>query len=403
MIRVEDAKVKVRPYVKAGKPNGWEADVTIKPSGSARATLARLGLAERPRRRRKAFCQSKSAAERWGRGLAVEFVEELNAKIEADANPNQPTQPKEVPTVEEFFPRYFENHCKANRLRNSSLATVERYFRLHLLPAFGKRRLDRIPAEDVQRFKASRKHLAPTTVNDHLVYLRSIQMVAFEWGVIDAPPRRIKPLKVTRTENFKFYDFEEFDRLILAAEQQPSPDALLVVLLGGEAGLRRGEIRGIKWQDIDFKRGTITVARRIWQQEVGPPKGGRPRTLPLLPRLAEALKEHRNLRSPYILTVSKHKRPGDNTVRRWLARAQKAAGVRLSGPHILRHTFCSLAAMRGVPARTIQAWAGHASIRTTDRYMHLSPSASFEAAKLMERPAGWRNVGDADKRVINLH
>jgi site-specific recombinase XerD len=58
------------------------------------------------------------------------------------------------------------------------------------------------------------------------------------------------------------------------------------------------------------------------------------------------------------------------TMRRVARKAQVKPGV-----HILRHTFCSHLAMRGVPARAIQALAGHQDLSTTQRYMHLSPAA----------------------------
>ena len=54
------------------------------------------------------------------------------------------------------------------------------------------------------------------------------------------------------------------------------------------------------------------------------------------------------------------------------------------GIHILRHTFCSHLAMRGAPARAIQDLAGHTDLKTTQRYMHLSPAALESAIRLLE-------------------
>jgi len=64
--------------------------------------------------------------------------------------------------------------------------------------------------------------------------------------------------------------------------------------------------------------------------------------------------------------------------------AGKRAGLRITGWHILRHTFCSHLAMRGAASRAIQALAGHAGITVTERYMHLAPSALTEAIALLE-------------------
>jgi site-specific recombinase XerD len=66
--------------------------------------------------------------------------------------------------------------------------------------------------------------------------------------------------------------------------------------------------------------------------------------------------------------------------------AAQAATLRHRGVHVLRHTFCSHLAMRGAPARAIQELAGHADLRTTQRYMHLSPTALDAAIRLLDAP-----------------
>jgi integrase len=65
--------------------------------------------------------------------------------------------------------------------------------------------------------------------------------------------------------------------------------------------------------------------------------------------------------------------------------AQRVAGLHNAGVHILRHTFCSHLAMKGAPARAIQELAGHADLSTTQRYMHLSPAATEDAIRLLDR------------------
>jgi site-specific recombinase XerD len=87
------------------------------------------------------------------------------------------------------------------------------------------------------------------------------------------------------------------------------------------------------------------------------------------------------------------------TVRSWMA-AQKRAGLKVTGAlHILRHTFCSHLAMRGVPPLSIKELAGYRSLRTTMRYMHLGKGEKHRAIQMLEEgrresPA-WRHSGDA--------
>lgn len=66
-----------------------------------------------------------------------------------------------------------------------------------------------------------------------------------------------------------------------------------------------------------------------------------------------------------------------------VASAARRAGVK-PGVHILRHTFCSHLAMQGAPARAIQELAGHQDLKTTQRYMHLSPAAVEGAIRLLD-------------------
>jgi site-specific recombinase XerD len=75
-------------------------------------------------------------------------------------------------------------------------------------------------------------------------------------------------------------------------------------------------------------------------------------------------------------------------VSRWMAKAQKRAGLPVTRAlHILRHTFCSRLAMRGVPAKASQELAGHENLSTTQRYMHLSPAAKDAAIGLLDDAA----------------
>ena len=370
--------VKVRPY----KRGGWEVDIMLTIPGQPKI-----------RDRKKAPVTTKSAAKRWGEERERQLIQHYT-NPSADGNGDRPdVATKEVPTLAQFFPRYIEGYCKANRLRPSSIRTRTSSIKTHLLPAFGRTRLDRITAEQVQKFKADRSHLNASTVNLLLVYLRAMLTVAKEWGIIQASPLKLRKIKELDPK-IRFYDFPEFDRLVVQAEALGKSNHLLTVLLGGEAGLRCGELMGLQWSDIDFENNTLTVARSIWCGHEGPPKGNRTRTLPLGPRLAEALREHRHFKGPNVLWSNHGRPPTSTTVSEWLKKIQQATGLKREGPHILRHTFCSHLAMAGVPVTTIQEFAGHRSLKTTQRYMHLAPTSAREAIEKLRRPPNWRHGGD---------
>ena len=382
--------VTIRPYTKGGK-KGWEADIMLTIPGRPKI-----------RERRKAPVKTKSAAKRWAEARERQLIQHYTNPNTEDEDGKPDLATKEVPTLARFAPRYLEGYCEANRLRPSTIDRRKQAINTHLIPAFGRKRLDRITAEDLQRFKAERSHLRPTTVNQLLTILRCILNVAVDWKIIDALPVKVRKLK-EGPGKLHFYDFEELDRLVLVAEKHRNTSRLVMVLLGAEAGLRCGEMRGLTWSDIDLERGTLTVSRTVWKNEEGPPKGGRVRTIPLAPRLRDALVRHRRaFRGPHVLWGRSGNRPTDTTIRAWLVAMQTELGFDQTGPHILRHTFCSHLAMLAEPPEAIRKLAGHASLSTTQRYTHLSPRAEREAIAALQRPSNWRDVGNASPKVVDL-
>jgi integrase len=288
-----------------------------------------------------------------------------------------------VPTLEEFAERFVDGHARANQHKPSGVAAKETILRVHLIPRLGGRKLDAITTEDIQRLKSALRTKAPKTVNNVLTTLNTLLRVAVEWGVVTEMPCTIRLLKVPRPE-MAFHDFPAYEQLVDAA-QAIDVNVYLIVLLGGEAGIRCGEMMALSWADVDLGQRQLRVCHSEWKGYVTDPKGGRIRYVPLTVRLAEALRQHRHLRGQRVLTLMDGQRFTQKMVQdrvRWAARrAQVPAGV-----HILRHTFCSHLSMRGAPARAIQELAGHQDLSTTQRYMHLSPAAKDSAIRLLDKP-----------------
>ena len=316
---------------------------------------------------------SKSAALRWGRARELKLLVD-----------GIPKTKKEVLTLEEFAPRFLDGHARANRQKPSSIAAKETILRVHLIPRFGSRRLDAITNESVQRLKHTLRGKAPKTVNNVLTVLNGLLKTAVEWDVIEQIPCTIRLLRVPKT-SASFHDFDDFERLVDTA-RETDWQTHLIVLLGGEAELRCGEMMALEWPDLDLGTRQLCIQRSEWEGHITAPKGGRLRYVPLTVRLTEALREHRHLLSPRVLC----KKDGTPLTRRlvqgYVSRAARRAKLCHGGVHILRHTFCSHLAMRGAPARAIQELAGHQDLSTTQRYMHLSPAAIEGAIRLLDQP-----------------
>jgi integrase len=349
--------VKVRPY----RSGGWEVDITF-----------RLPNGRKHRERSKAPVNSKSGALRWGQDRERHLLQH---------GPDKPR--KEVPTLEVFGQRFIDDYAVANRQKPSGIAAKRTILNLHLVAAFGAKRLDAITTDDVQKLKHRLRDHAPKTVNNVLTVLSVLLKKAVEWDVIERVACTIRLVRAPKP-SMGFYDFDEYERLLKNAKEL-GPTAHLITLLGGEAGLRCGEIIGLEWSDVDLVKRQMCIQRSEWRGHVTVPKGGRLRYVPLTARLATALRDHRHLKSPRVLCLDDGSALTQDVVGEYVRKAGRKAGVAASGAHRLRHTFCSHLAMRGAPARAIQELAGHQDLATTQRYMHLSPAALEGAIRLLER------------------
>ena len=357
--------VKVRRY----KRVGWEVDIRVNlPNGDER------------RERKKAPVSGRSSALRWDHAREREL-----------ALHGLPQTRKEAPTLEAFVPRFLEGYAEANRLKPSGLAAKESILRVHLIPDVGQKRLDAITTEDVQRLKARLKHKAPKTVNNVLTVLNVVFTAALEWGVIDTKPCVVRLVKVPRM-CASFHDFVAYERLVDAASFLEA-NAYLVVLLGGEAGLRCGEMPSLRRSDVNLATGQLTVERSVWKGHVTATKGGHVRYVPMPDRLREALRTHQHLRGSHVLAGKDGKPLTQKMVQNLVKWAARRAGVP-HVVHILRHTYCSNLAMRGGSARSIQELAGHQNLATTQRYMHLTPDTLEATVRLLNQPIDVPAVGD---------
>ena len=365
-------RVTIRPY----RRGGWEVDIrVVAPDGRRHL-----------RERRRAPMSSRSAAGRWAESRERVLFERLMTP------PHHNVVLKEVPTLREFAPRFLNGYARANRQKPSGIAAKEMIIRVHLAPALGHKKLDAIKSEDVQHLKCRLNAKAAKTVNNILTVLNVMLKQAVEWDVIERATCTIKLLPVAKGST-RFYDFDEFERLVVAA-QGMDPRAYLLVLMSGEAGLRLGEMVALEWNDIDFVKRQMCVQRSAWKGQIASPKSGRLRYIPLTTRLAGALRDHRHLRGPLVLYHDDGSPLTEGLVQGLVRRAAQRAGLFNNGPHMLRHTFCSHLAMRGAPARAIQELAGHQDLTTTQRYMHLSPAALDSAIQLLDSPGIRGRRGD---------
>ena len=297
----------------------------------------------------------------------------------------RPAPPTKAPALGDFELVYLEHSDAKNEY--SSTKAKRQILRDHILPVFRSVPLDRVDFAAIEDFKNNLviekedggKGLSNKTANNILTVLRRLLVLAGKRGIIQAVPE-IEWLP-TEPGAFDFLSFEESEALIEAT----ATEWRCMVTVGLKCGLRQGELLGLKWEDVDLKNGRITVRRSIVRGRIKGTKSRRVREVPLGDDVRAELVSQRHLRGPWVFCDLDGKHLTNGACKWPLWTACEGANLRRIGWHVLRHTFCSQLAMAGVIPTAIQRLAGHATLKMTERYMHLSPNVARDAVKMLDR------------------
>jgi integrase len=295
-----------------------------------------------------------------------------------------------------------------DRYKPSAIRSYRTALESRILDDFGARRLSDIGRVELQDF--ADRLLAdgrdPSTVRNALMPLRAIYRRAIARGEVAVNPVSGLELPAVRGRRDRIASPDEAAALLAAL---PVDDrALWATAL--YAGLRRGELMALRWENVDLAGGTLRV-ERAWDPQAGlaiaPKSQAGRRSVPVAAVLRDYLDEHK-LRSGRAeglafgrsaTTPFADSAVGQRARRSWQAeneRRRKAAErrdddlqrVELLEPislHECRHTFASLMIAAGVNAKALSTYMGHANISVTlDRYGHLMPGNEGEAAALLD-------------------
>lgn len=282
----------------------------------------------------------------------------------------------------DFTKTYLELHCKAHKKSWKKDITLLRILTKH----FGNKCLYEITPLAIEEFKNEQSKLlhrrpvgdgfvqvlaAPATVNRKITCLRHLLKKAVEWGKLnDNPAKNIKLLR-ENNQRLRYLEKEEIKSLVDACSAHLRP----IVILGLNTGMRKGEILGLKWRDVDFEKDIIYLLDT---------KNGEKREVYLNELARKALiAVRKHLNSPYIFCGPNGK-PYTN-VRRSFFTALKKCGINDFHFHDLRHTFASQLVMAGIDLNTVRDLMGHKSIEMTLRYAHLSPDHKKRAIEIFGR------------------
>jgi integrase len=251
----------------------------------------------------------------------------------------------------------------------------------HLWAFFGDCKVTDISAFQIEKYKQKRKQeVSPRTVNIEVQCLKVMLGKAVKWGYIAATPAKDVRKFKEPPGRVRYLSPDETERLLAAC----SDKLRLIVVVALHTGMRRGEVLGLRWEDIDLQQRTIRVTDS---------KNGEARTVPMTAAVHEVLQQHQQQRSgdcPWVFPSSAAgRRDNVNTAWRTARKRAKLADFRF---HDLRHTAASYLAMAGVDLRAIQEILGHKTFAMTLRYSHLSPQHKAKAVLALDRaiPVGER-------------
>jgi integrase len=260
----------------------------------------------------------------------------------------------------------------------------------HLVPFFGERRADRISEAHVAAFdqRLREQGLKVQTRRNILGLLVAMFDTAKKKGWVASNPAADydKPRK-GRSETdgeLRFLTLEEVEAVLRAMPDDPLGRVQrALVLAAAMTGMRRGELLGLRWKDVDCAARKVRVVRTyVGGKEDTPKSESSRRAVPLAGRLAGELQllydssPFQADDDPVFTHPSGTGLPLDaSAVSKAFKRALKHAGVRSVRFHDLRHTFGTMmAASPNVSMRTLQGWLGHSDPATTAIYAHFAPS-----------------------------
>ncbi|MFP5224479.1 MAG: tyrosine recombinase XerC [Actinomycetota bacterium] len=314
-------------------------------------------------------------------------------------------------TVEQFMHQWID-HMR-HRIRPTTFDRYEGVTRNHIIPSLGKTKLAKLKPMQIQSFEARLlesgriKGLgglsARTVLHIHRVFSEALGQ-AVRWQLLAVNPAlAVQPPRAKRPE-LTIPDAETVERIVETAK---GTSIYVAVLLAAATGMRRGEILGLHWSEVDLQQGVVRVVTTYQRSrrglEFADPKTQRARrTIALPPFAVEVLRRHqrdqtarklaagRAWHDSNLVTELGDGRPLDPSefTRKFadLAKIAGAPGVRL---HDMRHAFATMLLNSGVHPKIASEALGHSTVGITlDTYSHVLPNMQGVAAAAIQEALG---------------
>ena len=307
---------------------------------------------------------------------------------------------------EKVFMPYLSMSCAEN-----TRASYQGQLENHIYPAFGELLLSEITAAQINSFLVEKQSsgLSAGSCNKIRQILKQLFKAALDDDTISKNPmERVKKVREPKGEEVKekeAFSAGDVEYILKCAENEPL-QWRIIIYLSAYTGMRRGEVLGIKWNDINFKDGSIHVRRTLcYTQKAGiytnPPKSGKDRFVfppaVVFSMLGELRKQRKTEKRAVILGSDlsgfvfqqggKVDRPiHPQSPNHYFRKFGKKYGINHFHPHKMRHTFASIAITQGADVVSVSDTLGHADTAITLRmYAHASEEGKRRASAIFEK------------------
>lgn len=269
-----------------------------------------------------------------------------------------------------------------------------------IYPALGKLNMPDITPANISALLLSMQSQGKAHATCVKVYtiLHSLFKMAYMTDVVPIDPmdkvERPKPRKnELKDADVEAYTVEEVQRIFTALEREPLKWRVLLRLLI-DTGIRRGECCGLRWQNIDFKANTITIAGNLcYTPQKGiyldTPKSGKVRTIDVEPEIISLLRQLRQEQASHAISTYVFTQPNSpepmhpQSPAKYMQKFSKKYGVPNLHPHKLRHTFASIAITNGADVASVSEKLGHSDKAVTLRmYTHADQESMKRASQI---------------------
>lgn len=320
-------------------------------------------------------------------------------------------------TLGEFLEKWLKDYAKPN-LSPRGFERYQDIIRKHLMPELGSILLTQLKPEHLQKHYTTKQNdgLSARTIRYHHAVLHVALKTAVKWGLLSRNPADAVDPPRARHNEMNTWCEHEINQFLETAKGSPYYTLFYTALF---TGMRRSELLGLKWSDVDFIMSQIYVNRSLHHLKDGSyiftePKSAKSRrTIALPPSAILLLKEHHEKQkleramlgipltdNDLVFSTLEGKPLRPNTVTRAWETLAVRAGIKVIRLHDARHTHASIMLKQGIHPKIVQERLGHASIQMTlDTYSHVAPGLQEAAAARFDELISRKSEKDVFEKV----